>query len=225
MRFLTSDIYKMTQISANIFCPKDEEYLKMAKEMYQGMDYDKKQRDYFMIMKPLMLEYFPEELKKYVYDESIIPLKVPSVEMWNRVENWKSSVLEMSKKSSKDYIENYNRIKKQLPENILKMEKDFHFHDSKVISVNKSKEDEVKIQLNSGGFMAQGLYTITFTGVKSFELLNDIIGDIWLYNEIHLCENGKFYFQVLLWPTNEFIHCHEFGIVADDVLVEYKNNN
>ena len=106
----------------------------------------------------------------------------------------------------------YETIKTDLPENIVNMQKDFNFHDAKILTV-EVVNDYLNIELEHGP-----CYSLTFVGGKLFEKPDEIFGCYWIHDEVHLSDRGKFEFCVLL-RGKEFLNLHELRFVADDVLI------
>jgi hypothetical protein len=53
--------------------------------------------------------------------------------------------------------------------------------------------------------------TLTFTGVEAVEGLGDIVGDWWLYDEVHMSDGSAFDYRVLMQDS-------EFRVVAKEVI-------
>lgn len=66
-------------------------------------------------------------------------------------------------------------------------------------------------------FLIQGIID-----VSEFKIMKDIVGDTWLYEEVHLSDTGKFEFHVLLYSSEGFLNLNELKIIAEDVSIESK---
>jgi len=58
-----------------------------------------------------------------------------------------------------------------------------------------------------------GLFRITFTGVRDVQGADSLLKDEWLYEEVHLHPDAAFDYRVLFWHS-------DFRVVADEVAVE-----
>jgi hypothetical protein len=58
-----------------------------------------------------------------------------------------------------------------------------------------------------------GVFRLCFTGVRHVEGVTNLVGDEWLYEEVHLHAEGEFDYQVMFWRS-------DFRVVADDIEVE-----
>ncbi len=92
-------------------------------------------------------------------------------------------------------------------------------HDGVVESATQPCPDLVEIQVDATGnpWGPRGRFRIGFLGVKEVEGLPEIIGDIWLYEEVHLHPFAKFEYCILLERS-------EFRIAADEVIFESISN-
>jgi len=88
-------------------------------------------------------------------------------------------------------------------------------HDGVVNSADQSRPGcvELRIDATNNPWGPRGWYRVEFRGVREVEGLADIMGDDWLYEEVHLHSLGGFEYCVLLWRS-------EFRVVADEVIFE-----
>jgi len=107
----------------------------------------------------------------------------------------------------------YDDIKYKLPSS-MQLLRSYAFHDNEVLSVKKDSNDVLIIELE--------YYSLIFKNVSQLEAIDDIVGDIWLYEEVHLSDIGRFEFQLLLYASKGFLTLHEFSVIADDVFIEVK---
>lgn len=111
------------------------------------------------------------------------------------------------------YKAEYEDIKYKLPLS-MQLLRSYAFHDNEVLSVKKDSNDILIIELER--------YLLIFKNISQLEIIDDIVGDIWLYEEVHLSDIGGFEFQVLLYSPRGFVTLHEFSVIADDVFIEVK---
>jgi hypothetical protein len=112
-------------------------------------------------------------------------------------------------KLNEAYTLHLKSIEKSLPKNVQILSRTT-FHDAVVKSISRPSKSEVVIAL-SGGYLQSGYNTLSFYGVKKAWVPDSIIGDTWLYEEVHLSEIAAFDYQVLLVKD-------EIRIQADDVI-------
>ena len=79
------------------------------------------------------------------------------------------------------------------------------FHDAEVTGVDQSSSGSVRIVLDatSNPWGPRGIIQISFSGVAAFAQSGQVLGDTWLYHEVHLARCG-FELHVLL-ETSEFV--------------------
>ncbi len=111
------------------------------------------------------------------------------------------------------YKTEYENIKQKLPLSLQAL-RNYHFHDNKVLSLKKESNDILIIELED--------YTLIFKNVIQLEIVDDIVGDIWIDEEVHLSDTGEFEFQVLFLASQGLLTLHEFSVIADDVIIESK---
>ena len=90
---------------------------------------------------------------------------------------------------------------------------DAGFHDAEVLAVERPSPSEVILRLAVPG---EGVCTLQFLGVRDARIPESLVGDIWLYAEVHLTDDcGDL--QVLLRES-------EMQIIAPDVGV-FRNHD
>ncbi len=116
----------------------------------------------------------------------------------------------------REYAAHVKAIRDSLPEGARALSS-ISFHDATIKVVKHVSRKEVEIVIESGGYdilsnktLEYGGYTLTFSGVKKAWLPYTVVGDTWLYEEMHLSDVAVFDYQVLL--VND-----EIRIQADDV--------
>jgi hypothetical protein len=105
-------------------------------------------------------------------------------------------------------------IKPQLPPS-MRAFADVTLHDGVVKSAERPTPDRVELSVDAGNnpWGPRGLFRVAFGGVSEVEGLAEVVGDEWLYVEVHLHPEGGFDYCVLLWKS-------EFRVVADEVMFE-----
>jgi hypothetical protein len=72
---------------------------------------------------------------------------------------------------------------------------------------------ELRVDATNNPWGPKGWYRIEFKGVREVEGLTEMLGDEWLYEEVHRHPLAGFEYCVLLRRS-------EFRVVADDVVFE-----
>jgi hypothetical protein len=116
----------------------------------------------------------------------------------------------------KEYAAHIKTIRDSLPEGARALSS-ISFHDATIKEVRHVSKKEVEIVIESGGYdilskntLEYGGYTLSFSGVNKAWVPYTIVGDTWLYEEMHLSDVAVFDYQVLLYKD-------EIRIQADDV--------
>jgi hypothetical protein len=105
-------------------------------------------------------------------------------------------------------------IKSRLPP-AMRSFSDITLHDGIVKSAVRPRPDCVELQVDASNnpWGPRGQFRVVFSGVPQVEGLSEIVGDEWLYEEVHLDPDGGFEYCILLLRS-------EFRVVADDVTFE-----
>lgn len=97
-----------------------------------------------------------------------------------------------------------NTIRAKLSEDAWNLAR-LSFHDAKVKAVAAPVKNGVEIQLDGVAYdllqrtwSKPQLITLSFSGVKKVWVPDTLVGDVWLYEEVHLSEMAAFDYQVLL---------------------------
>ena len=121
-------------------------------------------------------------------------------------------------KAWKEYEAHLRSIRSSLPEDALKLSS-LSFHDAEIKSVKHLSKKAVEIIIKGRGFdfltrqwMASGIYTLSFSGVRKAWVPYTIVGDFWLHEEMHLSDVAAFDYQIALGKD-------EIRIQADGVLL------
>ncbi|SDI20837.1 DUF4085 family protein [Desulfosporosinus hippei] len=141
-------------------------------------------------------------------------MKLSHPNLLKEIKEWRECVRIGSEYAFKEYQKYYETIKKELPRNVVNMLENYNFHDAK-ISALRLNNDSLDLELEY-----IDSYSLTFVGVKLHEKPDEIIGDCWINNEVHLSEKGAFDFRVLLQSSKGFLTLHELRVVAEDVLIK-----
>jgi len=204
MMYFTREIYEKTQIRGRFPLRIDnkEKWMSQLDKFYNGGHENDK------VLDALLFKYIPEvkedilQGKEFTDKEVSQKLYERMKEMANEWENLCSL-----------YKTEYENIKQKLPLS-LQVLRNYHFHDNKVLSLKKESNDILIIELE--------YYTLIFKNVIQLEIVDDIVGDIWIDEEVHLSDTGEFEFQVLSLASQGLLTLHEFGVIADDVIIESK---
>jgi len=224
MKFFTIEKYERLQISGQLVYHENQKDIDIWKERFaaMGRNFEEEERQNFFIAKPLMLKYLPEPIKKGIYDETIIPSKIPPADLLKQISQWSQSIKDEWEEAFKEYQMHLETIKGCLPEEVYQLHAKYNFHDAVILALRQENGGALYIDLDCDGcFSHRGYCTLKFTGVQSLEIPENIIGGSWLYTEIHTSECGNFDFQALLYSNVGLLTLHELRIVADGVMVEF----
>jgi hypothetical protein len=88
-------------------------------------------------------------------------------------------------------------------------------HDGVVRAVNRPSPSELVLDIDAtrNPWGPVGVFRIHFTGVRLVQGIGNLVGDDWLYEEVHLHPDGGFDYRVLFWRS-------DFRVVANDVEVQ-----
>ena len=92
---------------------------------------------------------------------------------------------------------------------------DTTLHDGVVRAVNRPTPSELVLDVDAtrNPWGPADFFRVRFTGVRHVEGTDDLVGDDWLYEEVHLHPDGGFDCRVLFCRS-------DFRVVADDVEVQ-----
>jgi hypothetical protein len=98
-----------------------------------------------------------------------------------------------------EYALHLKRVRDSLPEGARALA-DVTFHDATIKEVKHLSKKELQIVIEGGGYgtLAYGEYTLSFSGLRKAWVPYTIVGDTWLYEEMHLSVDSGFDYQVLL---------------------------
>lgn len=127
-------------------------------------------------------------------------------------------------RSFKEYEEHIRSIRDSLPETARSL-LGISFHDAHIKAVTHISKKVIEVTLEGGGYdiiqktnLKYGEYTLSFSGVKKAWIPYKVIGDVWLYEEMHLSNIAAFHYQALLYKD-------EISIEADRVLMDIKHKS
>lgn len=124
------------------------------------------------------------------------------------------------KKICNDYNSHYKAIESSLPIGIVKLEKEYDLHDSKVVSVEKVSEYELILTIDCTACMKNtGIYNLVFTGVKFAKIPSNICGSYCIWNEVYLYEEESFELNILMDGPEKFLNLSEFKIIANNLSI------
>ena len=114
----------------------------------------------------------------------------------------------------KVYRQYFNIIFKFLPKNLRKLER-YSFHDCEIKSVKESKSNIVFIldTSNSVGFSPNYKIILKFKGIKNNPQVKKIIGQYWLYDEVHLSAEAAFDYHIFLDKEDIVISANDVEFV------------
>ncbi|MBI1882928.1 MAG: DUF4085 family protein [Chlamydiae bacterium] len=102
-------------------------------------------------------------------------------------------------------------IKSLLPQSVQSFS-GITLHDSIIKSVSRPHSSELVLEIDGSGccWGPIGQFTLRFKGVKEVQFDGNVIGDDWMYEEIHLPEIGAFEYRILFSRS-------ELGVIADEL--------
>lgn len=129
----------------------------------------------------------------------------------------------------KEYESHLKSLRRSLSKNAWLLA-NLSFHDATVKALEIPSKREVVITLYGGwvpefrehygmipkAYLKGNTHKLSFTGVKKAWVPYTIVGDVWLYEEMHLSDIAAFDYQVMLWKD-------EIRIQAKDVRIECFN--
>ncbi|HYE18913.1 MAG TPA: DUF4085 family protein [Tepidisphaeraceae bacterium] len=92
---------------------------------------------------------------------------------------------------------------------------DTTLHDGVVRAVERPSPSELVLTVDAARnpWGPTGVFRLHFTGVREFDgATPDLVGDEWLYDEVHPHPAAAFEYRVLFWK-------HDFRVAADDLHV------
>jgi hypothetical protein len=86
------------------------------------------------------------------------------------------------------------------------------YHDAEILAVDRPTAGQVTLRL-AGGWA--GSCSLRFLGVREARISDSVIGDRWLYGEVHLTADGYGDLQVLLCKSELQIVAPDVGVFRD----------
>lgn len=204
MEYFTYNRYEKMQIRGRFPIKTDskERWVKQWEEFYRECHVNDKGFNTWVF------KYIPEVKEHIIQGKNFTDKEVTDI-LYTRIKEMANDWENACRK----YKAEYESIKYKLPLSVQKIG-NYAFHDDEILSVIKDTNNMIKIELQR--------YSLRFENVRQFETTDDIVGDIWLYDEMHLSDIGSFDFQVLLRSPQGFLKLHEFRIISDDISIESK---
>lgn len=115
------------------------------------------------------------------------------------------------KKASADYARHLGIIGEELPESSRQL-CGLTLHDGVVRSVRRARHKAVVVvDAGNNPWGPRGKFELLFTGVRTFTMRGSVVGDWWLYEEVHLSTAG-FALHVLLQRSSIIVAASEFSM-------------
>ncbi|MGG5791639.1 DUF4085 family protein [Bacillus nitratireducens] len=184
MKYFTRDWYKEMQLSGFVhFIESIEEWKEIDPDYLQSLKDEVEER------KEDLLNYLPETLHSYFYNNTI-DSEYPPNELKKLLLEWTADYEKRMTQLDQSYLEYFNSIKKKLPSNVVQLH-EFSLHDSVIKVVKCKSEDTLSIVLDcTGTFSDFNKLQVSFTGVTKCSIPENFEGAWWLYHEIELTEDG-----------------------------------
>ncbi|WP_160689208.1 DUF4085 family protein [Clostridium sp. C2-6-12] len=204
MMYFTRESYEKMQIRGRFPLKIDnkENWIEQLEEFSTLSSY------YDKVYYELLLQHIPEVKADILQGKNMTDKEVAE-KLYTRINEMANEWKDLCN----SYKAEYEDIKYKLPLSMQVLSK-YNFHDSEVLSFKKDINDNLVLELDR--------YSLIFKKVSKFEIIEDIVGDTWLYEEVHLSHIGEFEFQVLLYSSEGFLNLNEIKIIADDVCIEVK---
>ena len=112
------------------------------------------------------------------------------------------------------YREHRDRIRPSLPPRMREFAKT-SFHDGVVRAVSQPAPSTLVLDIDAthNSWGPRGVFRLTFTGVRAVEGIEQLVGQYWVYEEVHLHPEGGFDYRVLFYES-------DFRVVATEVEVQ-----
>jgi hypothetical protein len=112
------------------------------------------------------------------------------------------------------YREHHDRVRPSLPPR-MRAFAETTLHDGVVRGVTRPESSVLVLDVDAthNPWGPRGIFRLTFTGVRAVEGIEQLVGDNWVYEEVHLDPEGGFDFRVLFDAT-------DFRVVATEVEVQ-----
>jgi hypothetical protein len=210
MKFFKRNLYDVMGLTELSLFREKSNVKKFWKESYEEQFKDKEStyEKAIVSMIPELGEYIATGEKLYTQEgpSEVLQLKIP--ELVSRFhEKWE--------KMCNEYNQYYRKIVNSLPTSMVEFKK-CSIHDAVILDIQKPKEDELIIELDGSSCCYEcyrgGNFKILFEGIKLLDMPKNSISKLCLYEEVHLCHEGKFDYRLLLDEG-------EMRIIADHVQV------
>lgn len=214
MKYFTKNWYREMQVSGFLVYPDTKEDWNECIAYYkaEGIDYKNIFKQNLKLMRDDLIEFLPRSFYPYIQNESINS-KYPCKELRLMMKQWQKDYNKRFENDLDTYNEHYQAIKDKLPNNVANL-CDIGLHDSVVESFDISDDNTYSISLDcSNGFSEFTNMKVTFIGVESIEIDNELKGATWISEEIYITDDG--------FELNVLFDCPltEFKIRAKDIKI------
>ena len=135
-----------------------------------------------------LLTFLPVPFHPYILDGSL-KTEYPSKELRKMAEEWNENYQSRSRDICKQYLQQFEEIKEQLPSQVLEIHTT-SLHDGEVLSFSST---ESTITLTIAG-TSVGWYDtnvkLTFSDIEKCSIPEQLEGSWWLYDEIYKTKTG-----------------------------------
>ena len=117
-------------------------------------------------------------------------------------------------RASVDYRSHLERIQGQLPPGMRAFSQ-LTLHDGIVQAVSRPSDKELLLDVDatSNPWGPRGNFRLRFNGVRELDKEGELLGQGWLYEEVHLHPEARFEFHVMFWDA-------DFRVAADEIEVQ-----
>ena len=190
VKYFTQNWYREMQVEGFLTFPDSredwEESLNWENE--DGTSYIEMLQAELEWRKDDLLTFLPAPFHPYILDGSL-KTEYPSKELRKMAEEWNENHRSRSHDLSKQYMEQFEEIKEQLPSQVLEIHTK-SLHDGEVLSFS-STESTITLIIAGTGVGCYGTNVkLTFSDVEKCLIPEQLEGSWWLYDEIYKTETG-----------------------------------
>jgi hypothetical protein len=111
------------------------------------------------------------------------------------------------------YLTQFQQIRSHLPPGMRSFA-ETTLHDGIVRHVTRPTASDLILEVDASDnpWGPRGRFRLTFLGVREVEGLEQLVGQGWLYQEVHLHSTAPFEYRVMFWRS-------DFRIVAEELFV------
>ena len=210
MKFFKRDLYDVMGLTELSLFREGKNVKKFWKESYEEQFKDKES-----VYEKAIVHMIPELGEYVAKGKRLYTEEGPSEALQLRIPELVSKFHEKWENMCSEYNQYYREIANVLPTSMVEFKK-CSIHDAIILDIQRPKEDELIIELDgsSGCYECYrgGNFKVLFEGIKVLDMPEDSISKLCLYEEVHLCEEGKFDYRLLLEEG-------QMRIIADHVQV------